>query len=145
VNDFIGRGVGSPLFSLLFIALKTKRAKDWYSGIQIALNPIGKSHSIQYHHIFPKSLLKNTYEKSEINELTNMAFIAGKTNLSISNKPPKEYLQPIINSARVKTVTDHYVPIDEDLLEISNYRAFLEKRRMMLAEMLNTFVEELIH
>jgi len=145
VNDLIGRGVGSPLFSLLFIALKTKGAKDWYSSIQIALNPIGKSHSIQYHHIFPKSLLKNIYEKSEINEITNMAFIAGKTNQSISNKPPKVYLQSIINSNRAKTITDQYVPMDEDLFEISNYRAFLEKRRTMLIDMLNSFVEELIH
>lgn len=140
VQDFVGRGVGSPLFSLMFIALKTKGAVDWYSGIQLALNPIGKSHSIQYHHIFPKSLLKNKYEKSEINELTNMAFIAGKTNLSISNKQPVEYLKNIDK----QRISDQFVPVEEELLQIDNYRAFLEKRRAMLAAMVNTFVEELI-
>lgn len=46
VNDFIGRGVGSPLFSLMFLALKNNQARDWFSGLPISLNTIGKNHTL---------------------------------------------------------------------------------------------------
>lgn len=70
-----------------------------------------------------------------------MAFIAGKTNRSISNKLPKEYLAEIIAQRGEKTILDQYVPIDPDLIEIDNYRLFLEKRRDMLTNLVNRFVE----
>jgi len=41
-------------------------------------------------------LLKATYETREINEIANMAFIAGKTNRKISNKEPTTYLPGIV-------------------------------------------------
>ena len=53
-------------------------------------DPVGQrgflaQHRLQFHHIFPKSLLKGRYEKKEINEIANMAFVSGKTNRKISN------------------------------------------------------------
>lgn len=144
INDFIGKGVNSPLFSLVFIALKHNDAKDWYSNLSIALNPIGKNHTLQYHHIFPKSLLKNKFEKSEINEFSNMAFIAAKTNRSISNRPPKEYLSEIIAEKGIKPFIDQCVPVEPELLEIDNYRLFLDKRRQMLTELVNKFTSSVL-
>ncbi|HOU01030.1 MAG TPA: DUF1524 domain-containing protein [Bacteroidales bacterium] len=144
LNDFIGKGVNSPLFSLVFIALKYKDAKDWFSNLSIALNPIGKNHTLQYHHIFPKSLLKNKYEKSEINEFSNMAFIASRTNKSISNKPPKEYISEIIAEKGTAPLLDQCVPVDPELLEIENYRLFLDKRRQILVDLVNNFTSSIL-
>jgi len=36
-GDLAGRGVGSPLFSLAYLALKAQGAKDWYSGLGLSL------------------------------------------------------------------------------------------------------------
>lgn len=143
IADLVGRGARSPLFSMVYLTLKANNAKDWYSGLGISLNSQGKYHYIQYHHIFPKSLLKKDFEKAEINEIANMAFISGKTNRRISNKEPKEYLLDIIKS-RGEDVKAQCVPIETELLEIKNYREFLLKRRELLKDAMNNFLKKII-
>jgi hypothetical protein len=144
VQDFIGRGAGSPLFSIVFLALKANGAKDWYSGLGLSLTHQGKYHYIQYHHIFPKSLLKREYEKSEINEIANMAFISGRTNRNISNAEPINYLKSIIKERGEDVIIKHAVPYDDNLLELSNYRQFLVKRREMLKTLVNDFLKKVL-
>ncbi|MBP7937515.1 MAG: hypothetical protein KA354_22980 [Phycisphaerae bacterium] len=61
-GDFAGRGASSPLFPLVFLAMKANGARDWYTGLGLSLTHQGRLHYIQYHHIFPKSLLKGTYQ-----------------------------------------------------------------------------------
>lgn len=137
VNDFIGKGARSALFSLVFLALKSRKAKDWQSGLELSLTHQGRYYYIQYHHIFPKSLLKAKYEKSEINEIANMAFITGKINRKISNKEPKLYFKELEKSV----VEKQCVPMSEELLSIDNYREFLKQRRILLVNLVNDFVE----
>lgn len=144
VQDFIGRGAGSPLFSIVFLAIKANGAKDWYSGLGLSLTHSGKYHYIQYHHIFPKSLLKKDYDKSEINEIANMAFISGRTNRNISNAEPKEYLRTIIIERGEDVLIKHAVPFDKDLLELSNYREFLARRRELLKDLVNDFLSKVL-
>ncbi|MBK9402313.1 MAG: DUF1524 domain-containing protein, partial [Bacteroidetes bacterium] len=68
--------------------------KDWISGINLHEKLTGKSHALQYHHIFPKATLKgNGVENRLINDIANLAFISGKTNRNISNKEPKKVLK----------------------------------------------------
>jgi hypothetical protein len=69
-----------------------------------------------------------------------MAFIAGKTNKSISNKLPKDYITELISEKGTNPFTDQCVPVDPYLLELDNYRLFLEKRRQMLMDLVNNFV-----
>lgn len=144
IPDFIGRGAGSPLFSTVFLALKANNAKDWYTGLGLSLTHQGRYHYIQYHHIFPKSLLKKQYEKSEINEIANMAFISGKTNRQISNKEPKDYFQSIIKERGEDAISNQAVPLEPQLLVMDNYKEFLVKRRVMLKEIVNDFLRDTI-
>lgn len=97
-EDLAFRGVNSPLFSLMYLSLKDSGAKDWISGLGLSLTHQAKMHFIQWHHIFPKSLLKQIeeYEAREINEIANKAFITGQMNRRISNAKPEEYLPGII-------------------------------------------------
>src|SRR5205085_2476577 len=41
-DDFVGRNPRSPLFSLVFLALKAGGAKDWKSGLGISLTHSGR-------------------------------------------------------------------------------------------------------
>lgn len=142
-SDLVGRGVNSPLFSLAYLALKDAGAKDWYSGLGLSLTHQGKLHFIQWHHIIPKSLLKEAgYETGEINEIANMAFITGQTNRRISNREAKEYLSDIKTKQGEAALTSHCVPTEPALWATEAYPRFLEARRAALAERMNAFIRE---
>jgi hypothetical protein len=142
-TDLAGRGSYSPLFSLAYLALKSAGAKDWFNGLGLSLTHQGRLHFVQWHHIIPKSLLKEAaFETAEINEIANMAFITGQTNRRISNKQPSEYLAEIIRSQGAQALECQRVPNDPDLWKVENYRAFLSTRRHALAKRMNEFIAE---
>jgi hypothetical protein len=141
-SDFIGRGAGSSLFSLVFLTLKSKKATDWRTGLGLSLTHQGRYHYIQYHHIFPKALLKGKYEKNEINEIANMAFVSGRMNREISAKEPYKYFPGIIETRGEEALSLQAIPLDSELHKVTNYRAFLEERRIMLTKEVNAFLEK---
>lgn len=139
--DLVGRGATSSFFSLAYLALKHSGARDWYSGLGLSLAHQGRMHFIQWHHIFPKSLLKtHGYETNQINEIANMAFITGQTNRRIGNKAAAGYLAEIVNEQGTAALESQCVPLDRALWEIGRYRDFLDARRKALAERMNTFI-----
>ena len=142
-GDLAGRGVNSPLFSLSYLALKAAGARDWCSGLGLSLTHQGKLHFIQWHHVIPKSLLKDQgYETGEINEIANMAFITGQTNRRISNKEATGYLADIVARQGVAALSSQCVPTDPALWATERYREFLQLRRVQLAERMNAFIRE---
>lgn len=142
-GDLAGRGVNSPLFSLAYLALKAGGAKDWYSGLGISLTHQGKLHFIQWHHVIPKSLLKDkNYETGEINEIANMAFITGQTNRRISNKQATDYLVDVVAKQGKEALESQCVPTDPELWSTERYREFLHYRREALAARMNAFIKE---
>ncbi|MBU6415326.1 DUF262 domain-containing protein [Patescibacteria group bacterium] len=144
-SDLVNRSIRSPFFSMLYFVLKQNGAKDWWSGLKLSEKHMGKAHTIQYHHIFPKSLLHEAgYEKKEINEVANMAFIGGKTNRQILNKEPSVYLEKEVMAKRGKdALTSQLIPIDKKLWGMKNYRDFLAYRRNKIAEAINEFMDKL--
>lgn len=141
-SDFEGRGIRSALFSTAYLAMKAAGARDWFTGLGLTLTHQGRYHFIQFHHVFPKALLQeHGYEKSEINEIANMAFIAGRTNQKLSRKPPAEYLPKIIEQRGADALAAQQVPTDTALWEVARYRDFLKERRRLLAVAVNAFIE----
>jgi hypothetical protein len=143
VEDLAGRNARSPLFSTLFLALKANGAKDWQSGLGISLAHQGRLHYIQYHHIFPKSRLKDLHDTREVNEIANLAFIAGGTNRRISNKLPVAYFPDIVERRGVEALASQCVPTDSAVWELPRYREFLAARRTALTERLNAFLDQI--
>lgn len=140
-GELKGRGIRSPLFAMMYLALKHGGARDWKTGLGLSLAHQGTQHYIEYHHIFPKSLLKKAgYEKSEMNAISNMAFISGRANRTISNKRPIDYLPKIIDLRGEEALTSQHISLDKELWEIDNYRDFLADRRERLAMEINDFV-----
>lgn len=140
-GDLASRGANSPLFSLSYLALKEAGAKDWFSGLGLSLTHQGRLHFIQWHHIFPKALLKEkNFETGEINEIANMAFITGQTNRKLGRKEPADYLPLIVKEQGEGALTSQEVTTDPTLHKVENYRAFLEGRREALAKRMNEFI-----
>jgi len=130
---------------MLYFVLKNNGAKDWFSGLKLSEKHTGRAHTIQYHHIFPKSLLRDAnFEKKEINEIANLAFIGGKTNRQILNKEPSVYLEKeIIAKKGEEAIKLQLIPLDRKLWEIDNYREFLGWRRKAIADEINKFMQKL--
>ena len=141
-DDLKGRGARSPLFSLAYLALKAAGARDWHTGLGLSLTHQGQLHFIQWHHIFPKAVLKkHEYEKAETNEIANMAFISGQTNRRLSAKPPAEYFPKIIEHHGPTALSSQAIPADPKLHEVESYREFLAERRRELARVMNEHLE----
>ncbi len=143
-DDLYNRGIRSPFFTMLYFVLKQNGAKDWWSGLKLSERHTGNAHTIQFHHIFPKSLLKDKYDKKEINEIANLAFIGGKTNRQITNKEPSVYLDKEVVAKRgEEALTSQLIPINKKLWEIINFQGFLSYRRNEIAKTINEFIEKL--
>jgi len=84
------------------------------------------------------------FDKKEINEIANLAFIGGKTNRQILNKEPSVYLEKeIIVKKGEEAIKLQLIPLDRKLWEIANYREFLGWRRKAIADEINKFMQKL--
>lgn len=141
-DDLKSRGVRSPLFSLAYLALKAAGAKDWYSGLGLSLTHQGRFHFIQWHHIFPKAVLRKFgYESGEVNEIANMAFITGQTNRRLSTKSPAEYFPGIVAKHGEEALLSQAITLDAALHDLARYREFLAVRREELARRMNEHLD----
>jgi len=140
-GDLEGRGPRSPLFAAAYIALRARGAKDWQTQLRLSLSHQGNSHCIQSHHIFPKVRLKEAgVSVSLINEIANMAFVAGRTNRTLASQPPDSYLPELVQRHGPELLSAHCLPTDPSLWSTSHFEEFLVFRRKALSEAINEFI-----
>jgi len=149
-NDFEGRNIQHPLYRMTYILAKANGAIDWSNGSPLS-KTVGKFYKVQSHHIFPKSLLYSTLYSEEshlhkkiVNEIANRAFLTSSSNLGISNDSPVEYL-PEIKNKFPEALEKQFIPENPDLWKVENYEDFLSKRRELLANAINEYMQELLH
>ncbi len=139
-EELEGRNQRSALFKTMFLAFRAAGAKDWRSHLAIALDHSGSQHRLQFHHIFPKALLRGSYTPREADDIANLAFIGGKTNRAISDKAPVAYLLPLVAQHGAAPFAAQCIPVEEELLALDHYKAFLQERRKRIAAALNAFI-----
>jgi hypothetical protein len=139
-EELEGRSQRSALFKTMFLAFRAAEAKDWRSQVAIALDHSGAQHKLQFHHIFPKAILKSAYSGRQADDIANLCFIGGKTNRQISDKPPKEYFPSMIEKSGLAAFETQCIPTEPSLLKVDDYEAFLQRRRTLVAERLNQFL-----
>lgn len=139
-EELEGRNQRSALFKTMFLAFRSAGAKDWVSNIAIALGHSGVQHRLQFHHIFPRGVLKSSYTGREADDIANLAFIGGKTNRNISDKPPLEYFPALLAKSGEAAFKAQCIPTDPDLLKITSYKDFLSERRKQIAFRLNEYL-----
>ncbi len=139
-EELEGRNQRSALFKTMFLAFRAAGAKDWKSQLAIALSHAGNQHRLQFHHIFPKAILKGSFTQREADDIANLAFIGGKTNRSISDKDPHVYFPSILEKSGKAAFAAQCIPLDDELLVKDRYKAFLAERRRLIAVRLNAFL-----
>ena len=142
-SDLVARNARSGLFKNMFLVFASDGARDWDKQVPISPNHMGKSNRLQFHHIFPKKYLSThrpELRKSEIDDIANLAFIAGSTNQSISAKAPDQYLRDVVESAGVEALEKQCVPTDPSLWQADKYEEFLAVRRELIAKRMMSFI-----
>jgi hypothetical protein len=132
----VGKGAGSPYFLLSFLAARKAAATDWWYAIRIGLDANG-GQAIEYHHIHPQDTLKKTYSKSEINDLSNLAFISARANKKISNRWPRDYFPEVGDPELAR----HFVPLALSLRTPDKFPEFVQERRRLLAAAMTSFLD----
>src|SRR6476619_1730275 len=125
-GDMAGRNQRSALFKTMFLAFREAGARDWTSNLVIAVDNAGAQDKLQFHHIFPKALLRREGRSlRDIDDIANLAFISGKTNRKISDKPPIDYLKDLLDAHGSTLFSAQCMPTDEELLAVEAYERFL--------------------
>lgn len=140
-EELEGRNQRSALFKTMFLAFREGGAKDWRSQVAIALDHSGVQHRLQFHHIFPKAVLKGEYSGREADDIANLCFISGRTNRQINDKAPSQYIPQVIERSGSSAFDAQQIPTERAILAVETYRTFLQRRREMVANRLNEFLD----
>ena len=133
VGDLDDAGRNSPLFLAAYLACRQRGARDWATGVALSSTNLGTQHLLELHHIFPRALIADRYDRKDVNEIANLSFISKTANLGIGKKPPEEYLEGIPR----ERLEQQFVPMDRALWGIDAYQDFLQRRRELLADGIN--------
>ena len=139
-EDLDDTGVRSALFLAAYLACRQQGAKDWATGVALSSTNLGTQHLLELHHIFPRAQIADRYDRKDVNEIANIAFISKAANLRIGTTQPSEYLERI----RQERLTQQFVPMDRSLWKVDKYQQFLQRRRELLAEGINNVVASLV-
>lgn len=144
-GNFTGSSLGARFYPVLYLLTRMSHARDWGTGLALKSSLLGKMSKLEVHHIFPKAqLYKKKFMRSDVNALANFCFLTKDTNLNISDRLPEEYF-PQIEQAHPGALASQWIPMDPALWKIENYPAFLEARRVLLANAVNQCMAELLH
>lgn len=139
-EDLEGRNQRSALFKTMYLAFDAAEACDWRSNLRISVAHAGTQHKLQFHHIFPKALLRRSgVSAREADDIANLSFIGGKTNRQISDRAPAEYFVQFQTKGEAGFKAQ-CIPLDGALLAIPSYKRFLARRRELIAVRLNEFL-----
>jgi len=144
------RGVGHPLYNMSCIVSRALGGVDWSNGLALE-NPIGKEFSIEQHHIFPQTVLrnagydvgKNLIHRKRVNEIANRVPLTRTGNMDIFKDEPSKYL-PLVQKSNPGNLEKFMIPMDTSLWEVENYESFLKVRRTLIAQGINDFMKSLI-
>jgi len=148
----------SPFFQTFLAAQVANNSRGFLSkGITVAAMT---QQSGDIHHIVPKDYLqKNGYpDRGDYNQVANFALTETSINISISNKPPMEYMAEIaaqIGSGLLAlgeiaalddlaaNLAENAVPANLAEVTAGNYREFLVERRKLMATIIRDHYQAL--
>ncbi|MCY3865283.1 MAG: DUF262 domain-containing protein [Chloroflexi bacterium] len=143
-QDLTAANRGGRFYAMLYMLTRVYGARDFCKGIELKKFLLGGGNQLELHHIFPKSQLykHGDFGREEANAIANFAFLTKDCNGSISAKLPEEYF-PHYEALHPGVLASHWIPMDERLWKIDNYREFLAARRKLLANAANDFFDQL--
>lgn len=147
-DEFIGVGVQHPLWGLMKWYFKSKNAVCLSTGLNIRKN-MGKKYDLEWDHIFPYSVLRdngynmnNRMKYAFAQEITNRAILTQTGNRSKSARNADGYLLEVKDKFP-KSLKLQCIPEDEELWTLTNFELFIQKRRQILADEFNEYLNKI--
>jgi hypothetical protein len=144
-EDFREEYTDKFLRLILYLTVFNSKAKDWINqdvriGFDREDNEINDGFKPEWHHIFPRKIVKDTFDNSLVDSIANIAVLNEKANRSFSAKPPQQYLQE--HGVKPDRLQEQDVP-SGNLLTVENFEEFLKVRAEKLAERATTYLQGL--
>ena len=144
-DEFVGRDIRHPLFSLMRWYFKSKDAVCLGSGLGLRQN-MGAQYALEKDHIFPYSALrdsgypvKNRFKYALAQEITNRAILTQTENRTKSDTAAFDYLSSV-SEKFPEALRRQCIPENTNLWHMERFEEFLEERRRILTEELNSFL-----
>ena len=142
-NDLATSSPRSPSLFAYHAALVLLDARALFSKMRVSemLDPAIQANRspVERHHLFPKGHLKTIDITStrDTNQIANYALVEWGDNVAISDQPPAEYLPDLKARFSEQDLARmyHWHALPENW-ENMEYRAFMEKRREMMAQII---------
>jgi len=144
-EDFREEYTDKFLRLILYLTAFNSRAMDWVNpdvriGFDKEDNELNEGFKPEWHHIFPRKIVRDSFDSSLVDSVANIAVLNEKANRSFSAKPPEQYLKEH-NVARER-LDEQAVPAD-GFLEVGKFEEFLKARAQRLAERATAYVQGL--
>jgi len=123
------------------------KADDWGTGVrldQTKVRELSSQRRLDFHHVFPKDLLKGKVPDEQISHGLNGVWLRKDVNQSLADQDPRDYIERILaesqNLSRAQlraNIESHVVPYEimrDDEPVASRYPKFLEARAEMVEE-----------
>lgn len=147
-SNINSRSVNHPFYNMMNIVIRSKGGVDWANGLDLS-KPFGAKYKVERHHIFPRSFLikngyntKNLHHSRLVHEIANRVPLTKSGNMEIFDKKPSNYLVEV-EEKFPGTLEKFFIPENQKLWTIDNYEDFLAKRRELIANAINDFMESL--
>jgi hypothetical protein len=135
--------ISSPFARAFLLLVAQKKPLNLVNGNKIDLGTaLSKYNSKEFHHIFPKTFLKNKeVETEKINSLCNFSFIPADSNKTISGKPPSDYIFNVIPSGAYSQILDsNLMPPRKEIYQKNQYDTFLQERATLILQYLDNII-----
>jgi hypothetical protein len=130
---------------ILYLTVFASGAKDWINqdvrvGFDREDNELNEGFKPEWHHVFPRKILKDKYDESRIDSIANIVVLNEKANRSFSAKHPPRYLEE--HGVKPERLEEQAVP-PKDSLVLEEYEDFLKHRALELAARATKFTQDL--
>ena len=132
---------------ILYLTAFNKEAKDWVNqdvriGFDREDNEINEGFKPEWHHVFPRKIVKDKFEGSLVDSIANIVVLNEKANRSFSAKLPRQYLKD--HDVRPDRLEEQAIPSNAPL-DVDKFEEFLRLRAEKLAERATAYVQGLLH
>ena len=144
-EDFREEYTDKFLRLILYLTVFNGKAKDWVNqdvriGFDKEDNELNEGFKPEWHHIFARKIVKDSFDSSLVDSIANIAVLNEKANRSFSAKPPQQYLSE--HKVKSERLDEQAVPLD-GALEVDRFEEFLRLRADRLAERATAYVQGL--
>jgi hypothetical protein len=130
---------------ILYLIVFNRKAHDWINqdvriGFDKEDNEVNEGFKPEWHHIFPRKVVRGRFDDALVNCLANIAVLNEKANRAFSGKPPREYLKQYDVAA--DRLEEQAVP-NAKSLDVDGFEKFLQQRSENLAKLATDYLRAL--